>query len=46
MAGERGSDGQFPPGTINRIVDERLRQFALQARAFARSGGERDGATS
>jgi len=46
MAGERGSDGQFPPGTINRIVDERLRQFALQARAFARSGAERDGATS
>ena len=27
-AGERGADGAYPEGTINRAVEERLRQFA------------------
>jgi predicted ATP-dependent protease len=34
-AGERGADGQFPAGTLNRRVEERLTQLSDQARAFA-----------
>ena len=34
-AGERGSDGAFPPGTVNARVEARLRAFA------ARRGGHR-----
>ena len=45
-AGERDGAGQFAPGTINRLVDDRLHQFALQARAFAKSGDNRDGGTA
>jgi len=33
-AGERGSDGEFPPGTICRLVEDKLRTFAERARAF------------
>ena len=33
-AGERGPDGEFPAGTINRLVEEKLRAFAERARAF------------
>jgi len=39
-AGERGPDGSFPAGTLNRQVEDKLRAFAERARAFgARSGG-------
>lgn len=39
-AGERAADGEFPPGTIYRLVEEKLRIFAERARAFgSRSGG-------
>jgi predicted ATP-dependent protease len=39
-AGERGPDGSFPAGTLNRLVEDKLRAFAERARAFgARSGG-------
>ena len=34
-AGQRGEDGQFPPGTINRRVEDKLRTFAFRARDFA-----------
>jgi lon-related putative ATP-dependent protease len=37
-AGERGEDGAFPEGTVNRRVDDRLAAFAERARAFARGG--------
>jgi predicted ATP-dependent protease len=41
-AGERGPDGQFPAGTLNRRVEERLAQLSSQARAFAApAGGDR-----
>jgi lon-related putative ATP-dependent protease len=45
-AGERGPDGHFPAGTVNRRVDDRLRQFAEQARAFGREGTSRNGGTA
>jgi predicted ATP-dependent protease len=37
-AGERGVDGVYPSGTINRRVQDRLRGFALKAREFAGQG--------
>ena len=33
-AGERGAEGRFPAGTINRLVEDKLRTFAERARAF------------
>ena len=37
-AGERQEDGEFPEGSINRLVEERLMGFALSRREFG-SGG-------
>ncbi len=39
-AGERGPDGRFPPGTINALVEDRLRYFAERAQAFGATSGE------
>jgi lon-related putative ATP-dependent protease len=39
-AGTRGSDGRFPAGTINRLVEDKLRSFAERGRDFARKNGE------
>ncbi len=36
-AGERGPDGSFPEGSVNALVQERLREMAEKARAY---GGE------
>jgi predicted ATP-dependent protease len=33
-AGQRGADGQFPAGTVNALVEDKLRDFAERARAF------------
>jgi len=33
-AGARGDDGEFPPGTINRLVEDKLRSFAEARRQF------------
>ena len=43
-AGERGPDGQFPEGTINRKVEERLAELAEARRRFGSrdSNGEKD----
>ena len=38
-AGERGAEGRFPAGTINRLVEDRLRTFAERARGFAKGAG-------
>ncbi len=38
-AGERDLQGQFPPGTMNRRVDERLREFAERLRQVAAGEG-------
>jgi lon-related putative ATP-dependent protease len=34
-AGSRASDGRYPAGTINRLVEDKLRSFAERARAFS-----------
>ncbi len=36
-AGERGADGRFPAGTINRLVEDKLKAFAERGRSFAKS---------
>ena len=36
-AGEREADGRFPPGTINRLVEDRLQLYARQAKEFSDS---------
>jgi lon-related putative ATP-dependent protease len=41
-AGARGSDGRFPAGTVNRLVEDKLRSFAERARAFAARSKEAD----
>jgi lon-related putative ATP-dependent protease len=46
-AGERGEDGRFPEGSVNRRADDRLADFAKKARAFgktpAASGNNKNG---
>lgn len=34
-AGERGADGSYPEGSVNRLVEDRLRAFANVRRSFA-----------
>ncbi len=36
-AGERGADGRYPEGTVNRRVDDRLAAFAEKARNFGKA---------
>jgi len=38
-AGERGPEGRFPAGTINRLVEDKLKGFAEKARGFSRGMG-------
>jgi predicted ATP-dependent protease len=38
--GERGPDGTYPPGSINRGVEDRLRAFASVRRDFERRPGD------
>jgi lon-related putative ATP-dependent protease len=38
-AGERGPEGRFPAGTINRLVEDKLKGFAEKARGFTRATG-------
>jgi lon-related putative ATP-dependent protease len=38
-AGERGSEGRFPGGTINRLVEDKVRAFAERARGFSKGAG-------
>jgi lon-related putative ATP-dependent protease len=43
-AGERGPEGRFPAGTVNRLVEDKLRSFAERGRSFGRSvNGAADG---
>jgi len=39
-AGERDQDGRYPEGTINRMVEDRLAEFAERRRQYARSSDE------
>jgi predicted ATP-dependent protease len=47
-AGERGPEGRFTAGTINRLVEDKIRSFAERTRGFAKaaalgdSAGERE----
>jgi lon-related putative ATP-dependent protease len=41
-AGERGPEGRFTAGTINRLVEDKIRSFAERARGFSK-GGAADG---
>ena len=34
QAGQRGPDGQYPEGTVHRLVEDRLREYAERLRAF------------
>jgi lon-related putative ATP-dependent protease len=45
QAGAPGPDGGFPAGTINRLVEDKLKSFAERGRSFAQSGAKsgRDG---
>ena len=38
-AGERGAEGRFPAGTINRLVEDTLRSFAERGRAYTHKPG-------
>ncbi len=42
-AGMRGEAGVFEPGTVNRLVEDKLQAFAERARAFGRRGDDDDG---
>ena len=37
-AGQRGPDGAYPEGSVNHLVDDRLRAFAAVRRNFVREG--------
>ena len=39
-AGERGAGGRFAAGTVNRLVEDKLKMFAERARGFAKTGGD------
>ena len=39
-AGSRGPDGRFPAGTVNRLVEDKLRSFAERAKAFGARGSQ------
>ncbi|MEZ0301803.1 MAG: Lon protease family protein [Hyphomicrobiaceae bacterium] len=38
-AGERGPEGRFPGGTINRLVEDKVRSFAERVRGFSKGQG-------
>ena len=38
VAGERGADGKFPEGSVNRLVEDRLASFAKARQALGRDG--------
>jgi lon-related putative ATP-dependent protease len=38
-AGQRNPEGRFPAGTINRLVEDKLRAFAERSRNFAKGSG-------
>ncbi len=42
-AGMRGEAGVFEPGTVNRLVEDKLQAFAERARAFGRRGDDDGG---
>lgn len=41
-AGTRGADGVFPDASVNRLAEDRLRQFAQARRSLGKAAGEGD----
>lgn len=41
-AGRRGSDGQYPEGTVHRLVEDRLRSYAERLRSFTAESGRNE----
>ncbi len=41
-AGERGSAGSYPVGSVNRLVEERLKRFAKVRKEAGGEGSEAD----
>jgi len=39
-AGERNEEGRFPAGTVNRLVEDKLRSFAERSRRFAKESSD------
>jgi predicted ATP-dependent protease len=42
-AGRREAEGEYPPGSVHRLVEDRLRAYAETAQAFGASTGGPDG---
>lgn len=42
-AGQRQQDGSYPPGTLNRLIDDRLWQLSRTLRDFYGDGGDYEG---
>jgi len=42
-AGERDEDGEFPTGTLNRLVEDKLIQFASKRKQFSEGAGDDEG---
>jgi lon-related putative ATP-dependent protease len=42
-AGERDEDGAYPPGTLNRLVEDKLIQFASRRQQFSEGAGDDKG---
>jgi hypothetical protein len=41
-AGQRGPDGRFPPDTVNRRVDDALRELAVRFRNFGKPPAKKE----
>ena len=41
-AGQRGEDGEFPEGSLNRLVEARLAELAEKRREYARDSLRED----
>jgi hypothetical protein len=39
-AGARGKDGEFPPDTLNRLVEDKLVQYASKRKQFSEGGSD------
>lgn len=43
-AGERGPNGEFPPGSVNRLVDDALSSLALRLKNFGKAPAKKEDA--
>jgi hypothetical protein len=45
-AGERNQEGEYPAGSVHRLVEDRLRDYADTAQAFGASAAGHEGRSS